>query len=215
MAVKYMKKGKEGIVRGYFRLSGGENNLQNSIMALIEAGATSGNLFFEREGTVELERLWALFGEGDTVVVLRLGDVCRNIDELIGLVRRLLLRGVVLKSVNEPWFQMAGDAMRDATLYQLIGKLYDLSTSLENGVFRTDVPERKPAGRPKGIRAECSEKLDTALRLYTERGELSVAEICNAIGLNERTFYRYLNQHGGGVLRRPKGRKAKGNARTY
>lgn len=209
-----MKTDKNGIIRGYFRPKSGADDLQGGITALVEAGVASGNLFFEQEGTAELERLLGLLEKGDTIVVLRLRDICRNIGELFGLVRRLLLQGVVLKSVGEPWFRLSGDMMQDAALYELICHLYDLSCCLEAEVSTAVPAVRKPVGRPRGIRADYRKKLESALKLYTERGELSVAEICGTVGLNQRTFYRYLDQQGFRVVHRPKGRKAKQSART-
>lgn len=207
-----MESNKQGIIRGYFRPEVDETGLQRGISALIEAGVASGNLFFEQEGKTEWERLLRLLSPGDRVVVLRLEDICRNIDELFGLVRRLYLLGVVLKSVAEPWFHFTGEAMQDSALYELIGHLYELSGRMKREHAPPSEPERKPVGRPPGICVEYREKLTLALELYAERGDLSVAEICGMVGLNERTFYRYLDQER--IIRRPKGRKAKTNART-
>ena len=209
-----MKRNNRGTIRGYFRPSEGTYDLQSGISALIEAGVCSGNLFFDQEGHAELERLIAQTEAGDTVIVLRLDDICTNIDELFRTVRRLLLRGVGLQSLGEPWFRLTGETMQGPALYELIARLHDLSVHLQSRTSRAEPVVRRPVGRPKCIRAEYRKKLDAALQLYTERRELSVAEICGKVGLNERTFYRYLDQQGFRVVRRPKGRKTKTNARA-
>lgn len=204
-----MKKNNKGTILGYFRPTGDGYDFRSGVSALAEAGVGNGNIFFEQEGQAELERLFGRVEPGDRVVVLHLADICRNIDDLFRRVRWLLLQGVGLRSLGEPWFRLTGEAMQDSALYELIGNLHELSRLLPSPVSDVVPAVRRPVGRPRGFRVDYRRKLDAALVLYKERKELSVAEICGSVGLNERTFYRFLDCQGNEVIRRPKGRKSK------
>lgn len=186
------------MIRGYFRLEPDKNNAQEKLSALIDAGATSGNIFFEAAGVKELNRLLNMLRQGDLLVIPRAADVCRSKAELAGLIEKLEKKGAALRSLEEPWL--------------------DFSTREIPGVSGTspvanaagEKPENsKSAGRPKGPRREILQKLNFAFRMYNTAEHLSVSEICKTAKLNERTFYRHLERQGLKIIRRPKGRKPK------
>ena len=209
-----MRKAQKGTIRGYFRSGPDSGELKKGIAKLLKAGVSSGNLFFEKSGTQELERMLSLLREGDSVLVLHVRDICRGAEDLYGLADRFVSRGAALRSIGEPWFRLMADMGPDRAV------LGDWMKRLYGGADRPVIGEREnPAvessrsvGRPSGVRPDVRVKLDSALVLYKERKELSVAEICGSVGLNERTFYRFLDRQGSGVVRRPKGRKSKRSA---
>lgn len=204
-----MEKEGRGVIRGYFRLSGAGNGFQGDMMTLIEAGVSSGNLFFEKNGRAELGRLLELSEPGDTILIVRLEDICGRIRELFTLLKRLASRGIGLRSLSEPWFRLTSDALHDGALCELIGHLYDLSLFLSKRQGQAASGPVRSVGRPKGIDPQSRLKMNTALALYQQQNEMSVSEICRQTGLNERTFYRYLNREENAVIRRTRGRKAK------
>lgn len=196
------------MVRGYFRLPPGGSGVQEKLAALIEAGAASGNIFFDEAGTRELRRMLGMLQEGDTLLVLRIMDACRDIGEMFDLLRYLRDRGIRMQSVGEPWFNISPGVMQSRMLCELIERLYMLACRMECARSEAAQERTRPVGRPKGTKRELMVKIETAFGLYDREEELSVSEICQSVGLNERTFYRHLsNRQPLELVRRPKGRK--------
>lgn len=196
------------MIRGYFRLEPGKNNAQEKISALIEAGASSGNIFFEIAGYKELNRLLSALRKGDMLVVPQVTDIFQNKAELSDLIEKLEKKGAALRSLDEPWLNFnTRDKNSTAT-----DPTEDKPATDERVRERQD--DARAAGRPKGPRREILQKLGFAFRMYHTAGHLSVSEICKTVKLNERTFYRHLERQGIQIIRRPKGRKPKGCAKN-
>lgn len=192
------------MIRGYFRLEPGKNNAQEKISALIEAGATSGNIFFEIGGYKELNRLLNALRKGDMLVVPRATDIFHNKAELSELIEKLEKKGAALRSLDEPWLDFN---IRNPENSAANARTAEKPT-------REKQEDIRSAGRPKGPRREIMQKLSFALRMYHTAGHLSVSEICKTVKLNERTFYRHLERQGIQVIRRPKGRKPKDSTKN-
>ncbi len=202
-----MESPTKNVTWGYLR-TGGRDDWQRNIGLLIQAGASSGNIFFESEGDREFNRMLGMAKRKDAIIVLSIEDVCKTIDELFRLTEWMIKRGITFRSVGEPWFSLSAETTQGAGLYGLIGRLYDLQNRLSSP-STNNTPVRRPVGRPKGVRPEMKRKLEMALVIYQEHNELSVAEVCNLVGLNQRAFYRYLCQQDSSVVRRSRGRKPK------
>lgn len=203
----------ERMIRGYFRFEPGDAEAQEKIEALIEAGVTSGNIFFETTGAEELNRLLRLLRRGDTLVVSRAADVCRCKEEMALLIERLERKGAAIRALDEPWL----DFNRGVAGEMRSKRGMELGTR-PGGTRGTKRPEEgmedaRAAGRPKGPHREIMHKLDFAIRMYNTNNQMSVSEICKTVELNERTFYRHLEREGIQVIRRPKGRKPKAGER--
>lgn len=194
---------------GYFRLNAEKDGVTDKLAALIEAGASSGNIFFDQSGGQELHKVLGLLGEGDTLLVHHLSDICRDIRELFSLLHMLQDRKAHLRSLSEPWFEIWPAMMRNGNLHIVIEQLYRLARRMEEGKPGASPPVKRPIGRPCGIREEMLLKLERAFSLYDQEPLLSIAEICRTVGLNERTFYRHLDKRLPlELVRRPKGRKS-------
>lgn len=202
-----MESPTKNVTWGYLR-TGDRDDWQRNVGLLIQAGASSGNIFFESEGDREFNRMLGMAKRKDAIVVLSIEDVCKTIDELFKLTEWMIKRGITFRSVGEPWFSLNAENTQGAELYGLIGRLYDLQNRLSNP-NKSKPTSHRPVGRPRGVRPEMRRKLDMALVMYQEHSEISVAEVCNLVGLNQRAFYRYLCQQDGSVVRRSRGRKPK------
>lgn len=191
------------MIRGYFRQEPEKHNTPEKISALIDAGACSGNIFFEADGTRELDRVLNILHKGDTLVIPKATDACRTQSELADLIEKLGRKGAALRSLDEPWLDFNTHESIDAFFLPAAG--LPASTKTE---------EVKSAGRPRGPRREILQKLNLAFRMYHTAGHLSVSEICKTAKLNERTFYRHLERQSIQVIHRPKGRKPKDNSKN-
>lgn len=186
------------MIRGYFKLEPGKNNAQEKISALIDAGAASGNIFFETGGFKELNRMLGTLRKGDTLIVPRMADVCRTKTEFAELIRKLEKKGASLRSLDEPWLD-----------FHAVRETKKTPAAKGIGLSLPVAPDTKSTGRPRGPRREIMQKLSFAFRMYHTANHLSVSEICKTVKLNERTFYRHLERQGIQIIRRPKGRKPK------
>lgn len=184
--------------------------VQEGLAALIAAGAASGNIFFDETGDTELRRTLDALQVGDTLLVLRITDICRDIAGMFDLLRLMHDRRICFRSLSEPWFNISPANMRGRLLSELIERLYKLACHMGCVRGKKKIKGSRPAGRPKGTNREMQIKLDTAFGMYNSEQGLSVTDICNAVGLNERTFYRHLSnlkQSKADTVRRAKGRK--------
>lgn len=197
------------MIRGYFRFERGDAEAQEKIEALIEAGVTSGNIFFETTGSEELNRLLRALRRGDTLVVSRAADVCRNKAEMADLIERLERKGAAIRALDEPWFDFNRGVTAEKTGKVLREKAFQEGTTIAVATAVTRIEDGRTAGRPKGPHREIMHKLDFAFRMYNTNNQMSVSEICKTVELNERTFYRHLERQGVQIIRRPKGRKPK------
>lgn len=187
------------MIRGYCKLESDINHTKEKVARLIEAGVTSGNLYYDTTGDKELKRLLGALRKGDTLVVAQTADLCHSQTELADLIERLNNRGIAIHSIREPWLDFGVEETDNPFL------------SARNNPMQADNDnnENRTAGRPRGPRREIVQKLNFALRMYHTAGHMSVSEICTTAKLNERTFYRHLERLGIQVIRRPKGRKPK------
>lgn len=202
-----MESPTKNITWGYLR-TGNREDWQRKVGLLIQAGVSSGNIFFESEGDREFNRMLGMAKRKDAIIVLSIEDVCKTIDELFKLTEWMIKRDITFRSVGEPWFSLSSENTQGIGLYGLIGRLFDLQHRLTHA-NKSKTAGPRPVGRPKGIRPETKRKLEMALIMYQEHNELSVAEVCNLVGLNQRAFYRYLGQQDSSIARRSRGRKPK------
>lgn len=188
------------MIRGYFKLNADSELNQKKLVALVNAGATSGNIFFEALGCqTELTKLLELLGRGDMLVVPTAADVASSPAELAALIERLGKIGARFAAVQDPWMAYHSHAAQsDMRLFH--------TPFAQNNPDHSPMTQRK-VGRPKGPQRDIAPKLDFAINLYHTAGHLSIRQICAMAKLNERTFYRHLKRHGYLVVRRLKGRK--------
>lgn len=187
------------MTRGYFKLNADSSINQNKIVALVNAGASSGNIFFDLVGrSEELAKLMAILRRGDMLVVPTAADVAASPAELAALIERLGNLGVRFAAVEEPWLAFHPHAAHD---------IFFIHTPFANEQTAKPQETKKSVGRPKGPQRDILPKLNFALNLYHTAGHLSIRQICSMAKLNERTFYRHLERQGYQVVRRLKGRK--------
>lgn len=185
---------------GYARVSTQSQNLDLQIDALTKAGCKK--IFKEKVSGVKSEREELLkvmdqLRKGDTVIIYKLDRLARSMRHLVDLVAEIEAKGANIKSLN--------DAMIDTTTAQ--GKLvFNIFASISE-FERNLISERTKAGlasakkrgrvggRPKGLNKEAKRKAKVA-KLYYEKQELSVNQICVEIGVSKATLYKYLRHEG-------------------
>lgn len=128
---------------------------------------------------------------GDMIVVGALSEVCVDIVSLLALLDEMEERGVALRSLADPWLDMSQDSGIRARFLKGLNRFgwEGLNLSMEHSA---DILKVRKRGRPRGVSGERLRKSQTGMLLY-QHSDLSVAAICEMIGLEQRSFYRYLN----------------------
>lgn len=140
----------------------------------------------------DIRECWPALSPGDKVVIGELTEVCTDIVSLLALLAEMEERNVLLESISEPWLDMSQGPQARAGLLKGLNRFGWDSLSLGMHVRGTESLKVRKRGRPRGISGERLRKSQTGMLLY-RHSDLSVAAICDMIGLEQRTFYRYLN----------------------
>ena len=184
-----------GTQLGYARVSTGHQSLDQQVDALTAVGVEESRVYSDKlSGTSRREQrpgLTALLDyarEGDAIVVVGIDRLGRNAAEVMGTIRELGERGIVLRSLRE------GIDTSKATGRMVAGVLASLAElELELGhERRTASREARRArgqsiGRPKALD---STKAALAQRMHAS-GEPATT-IASALGVSRATVYRVL-----------------------
>jgi DNA invertase Pin-like site-specific DNA recombinase len=187
-----------GTQLGYARISTGHQSLDQQVDALTAAGVDDSRVYSDKlSGTSTREQrpgLAALLDyarEGDAIVVVGIDRLGRNAAEVMGTIRELGERGIVLRSLRE------GIDTANATGRMVAGVLASLAElELELGRERRSAAREarrargQAIGRPKALDAS---KSALAHRMHTS-GE-SASTIAAALGVSRATVYRVLADH--------------------
>lgn len=172
---------------GFVRYYPNAAELRNAIELLVATGVSEQNI---RVGE-DVRECWAAASAGDTVIVGTLSEVCADIVSLLALLDEMEERRIALRSLADPWLDMSQDSGIRARFLKGLNRFGWEGLNLNMG--RTaDVLQVRKRGRPRGVSGERLRKSQTGMLLY-QHSDLSVAAICEMIGLEQRSFYRYLN----------------------
>ena len=176
---------------GYARVSTAEQSLHLQRDALSAAGCEK--LFEDVLSGAKAERPGLVAAldfvrPGDTLAVWKLDRLGRSLPHLIQTVRGLEERGVGFRSLQESLDTTTGGGR---LVFHIFGALAEFERDLIRertaaGLVAARARGRK-GGRPKAMDATAA-RMAQALR---EDSTLSVAEICQRLGVSETTFYRY------------------------
>jgi DNA invertase Pin-like site-specific DNA recombinase len=182
-----------GIQLGYARVSTGRQSLDAQTDALTAAGVDAARVYSDklsgtstREERAGLAALLDYARPGDAIVVVGIDRLGRNAAEVMGTIRELGERGIVLRSLRE------GIDTSNATGRMIAGVLASLAElELELGrERRTAAREARRArgqhiGRPKALDKS---KAELAQRMHAS-GE-SASTIAATLGVSRATVYR-------------------------
>ncbi len=181
---------------GYVRVSTREQNPELQEDALKAAGC--GRVFSERissrkEKRPELEAAMDYCREGDVLVVWRLDRLGRSIRELIELVGKLQERGVGFRSLQE---NIDTTTAGGKLVFHIFASLAEFERDLIKERTMAGLEAARARGRSGGRpKALDEKKLQLASRLMRSR-EMTVPEVCQAVGVGRTTLYRYLKPDG-------------------
>ncbi len=181
---------------GYARVSTSDQRLDLQLDALREAGCE--RTFTDEASGAKTERpgltdALAFARTGDTLVVWKLDRFGRSLKDLVGRVEELRERGVGFRSLTEG---VDTTSSTGKLVFHVFGALAEFERDLIRERTMAGLASARARGRKGGRpRAMDEEKIRVASRLMKDP-EVSVAEVCRAVGVSSATLYRYVAPDG-------------------
>ncbi|MFN7095373.1 MAG: recombinase family protein [Burkholderiales bacterium] len=176
---------------GYARISTLEQNLNLQTDALTVAGCeeiitdeVSGSSV-ERPG---LNKLLEKLRNGDELIVWRLDRLGRTIRHLIELINNFNSRGIIFRSLTE---NIETSTNNGRLIFNIFASLAEFERNLIRERTMAGLNAARARGKKGGRKPKETSKIEAAIQLYNKR-ELTVEQICKAIGLSRGTLYKYI-----------------------
>jgi DNA invertase Pin-like site-specific DNA recombinase len=177
---------------GYSRCSSVGQNHSSQVDALERAGCD--RIFIEtasgtRSDRIELAKMIEFARPGDTVCVIRLDRLARDVRHLLNLIDQLTSRDIGLKSLTEavdsttPSGRLAVHTLAALAQYEVEQKRLACAAGRRAAVARGRL-----GGRPRAL----DERKLTVARALMAEGSLSMSDIALQVGVAPSTLYRTL-----------------------
>jgi DNA invertase Pin-like site-specific DNA recombinase len=187
-----------GVQLGYARVSTGHQSLDQQVDALTAAGVESDRIYSDKlSGNSTREQRPGLAGlldyarPGDAIVVVGIDRLGRNAAEVMGTIRELCERDIVLRSLRE------GIDTSNATGRMVAGVLASLAElELELGKERRSAAREARRARGQAIgRPKALDPSKAALARRMQASGEPVTTIATALGVSRATVYRVLSEN--------------------
>lgn len=184
---------------GYTRVSTNSQNPDLQTDYLLQEGCEE--IFHEmvsgaRAERPILEHLIEKVRPGDVIVVWKLDRLGRSLRHLIDLINTLMEKGVGLKSIQDPIDTTNAQGRLIFNIFASLAEFErDLIVERTNAGLTAARARGKKGGRPKGL-SEAAEKKAIAAEAIYVKGDLSVNEIADNLGISKATLYSYLRHRG-------------------
>jgi len=184
---------------GYARISTSDQNSDLQLDQLEEEGCE--RIYTETVSGAKAERpvlreLLATVRPGDTIVIWKLDRLGRSIQHLIELVNELMDKKVGLKSLQDPIDTTSAQGRLVFNIFASLAEFErDLIIERTQAGLTAARARGRTGGRPKGLTPSAEKKATAAAALYS-KGELSVNEIADNLGISKATLYKYLRHRG-------------------
>jgi DNA invertase Pin-like site-specific DNA recombinase len=128
--------------------------------------------------------------EGDELVVHSMDRLARNVEDLLGIVRRLTEKGVVVRFLKENLSFTGEDSPMANLLLTLLGAVAQFERSLIRERQREGIALAKKAGVYKGRKPNLTTEQAASLRFRAKTEKK--AALAREFGISRETVYQYL-----------------------
>ena len=181
---------------GYARVSTGEQKLDLQLDALKEAGCEK--VFTDQVSGAKTERpglsdALAYARAGDTLVVWRLDRFGRSLRDLVTRIEDLRAKGIGFRSLQE---NIDTCSPTGKLVFHLFASLAEFERDLVRERTMAGLAAARARGRKGGRpRSMDDQKIRLAAKLMKDP-DMTIEEVCNAVGVSSATLYRYLTPEG-------------------
>lgn len=178
---------------GYARVSSRDQNLDSQIDLLKAAGCTK--IFKDKnsgltESRPDWDKLLNYIRPSDVLVVCELSRMTRSLMHLLQVAKELDDRQINIRSLRE---NIDTTTATGRAFFLLMGVINQLEVDLKKERAAAGRKSAKARGRTGGRPRTDESKLQQAKILYEHSGQ-TAAEVCKAVGVGTRTFFRYLKE---------------------
>ena len=189
------------MIYGYKRVSTKKqakdgNSLEAQEKALIENGATKiyGDAFTgTKTDRPALNELLSIVQAGDTIVVTKLDRLGRSLSKTTELITELIDKGVTVNILNL-------GVLNNSSMSTLLRNMLLAIAQFERDMIVERTSEGKEIKRDRGELKEGRDKIETPdfqkFLEKTKKGELTVKECCEQLGISRRTWYNRVAEVG-------------------
>ena len=181
---------------GYARVSTKDQNLDLQLDILKNSGCEK--IYFDvssgsKSSRPQLDDMVKNIRHGDVIVIYKLDRLGRSLKHLIEFVNEMELKGVGLKTLTG--FSIDTTTSHGKFTFNIFAALSEFERDLirerTNAGLVAARARGRMGGRPKGLSKDAENKAMIAEILY-RKGELSVQNIANQLGISKKTLYLYL-----------------------
>ena len=183
---------------GYARVSksDGSQDLETQIQKLKAAGVDDAHIYIEQASGAKDDRpvfkeCLKACREGDCLLFYRFDRITRSMAKLVITMDDLSKRGVMMKSLTEP-FDTSDPTSR--AMVHMIGIFAELERNIISRRTKDSLAYKKSIGvklgRPLALTADKIEQLEFMM----SRGK-SVKEMCEKLSISKPTYYKWLRDH--------------------
>ncbi len=185
------KRGHEGVLIGYARVSTQDQNLELQREALIKAGCQK--VFEDKVSGSRAERLGLataleMLREGDTLVVWKLDRLGRSVKQLIGLIGELSEQGVQFKSLTD---SIDTGTPSGRFFFHVMASLAEMERELIVERTRAGLEVARQLGRKGGRKPKMTaSKIESAKKLLASG--VPPKDVAKNLGVSIPTLYRWV-----------------------
>jgi DNA invertase Pin-like site-specific DNA recombinase len=183
---------------GYARVSksDGSQDLETQIQKLKAAGVEQHHIYIEQASGAKDDRpvfkeCLKACREGDLLLFYRFDRITRSLSKLVITMDDLSKRGVMMKSLTEP-FDTSDPTSR--AMVQMIGIFSELEKNIISRRTKDSLAYKKSIGvklgRPSALTPDKIEQLE----FMVSRGK-SVKEMCEKLQISKPTYYKWLREY--------------------
>jgi DNA invertase Pin-like site-specific DNA recombinase len=182
--------------------SDGSQTLDLQTDALLEAGVSPENIYYDKasgkkEERVGLENCLKSLRAGDTLVVWKLDRLGRSLKHLINIVQDLITRKVGLKVLTGQGANIDTTTANGKLIFGIFAALAEFERELISERTKAGLASARARGRKGGRKFQLTKSKVRLAQIAMKNKETSISEICQELGgITKQTLYRYISPDG-------------------
>ena len=180
---------------GYARVSTQDQNLDLQLDELNKYGVDKTyheKMTGTKKDRPELEELYKVLREGDTVVVWKLDRIGRSMKHLIELIDDFKNKGIGFVSLKE---NIDTTTATGKLIFRIFASLAEFERDMISERTKAGLESARARGRKGGRPKKGNGKVQLALKMYDSK-EYSISQIEEATGISKATLYRRIKERG-------------------